>query len=255
MRGFRFRREVSGLDGSGAGSVDATPAAGTGLPARAAVPQRALGAAYDRITSTVDGLADADLLRPTRCRGWLVVDLLLHLVLDAQRALVALASPAVGPADVDAVSYWRSPDDPTEGRHATWVRRSAAAFDRPGGVVRLWTDTAPAAARAAASADPLGYLTTQGHVLAVPEFVATLVTEAVVHHLDLTVDLPDAPAPDPAGVAVAVATLDGLLSDEAIRPADWSDVDYLLKGTGRLPLTAHDRMVLGEAAGWFPLLG
>lgn len=233
---------------------------GLGAEKAAAVPvpaphQLALATTYGRVTATVEGLADADLLRPTRCRGWLVVDLLLHLVCDAQRALVALASPAAGPVDVDGVSYWRSPSDPDEGRHAIWVRRSAAAFDRPNGVVRLWTETAPAAVQAAGAADPQGFVATQGHVLAVPEFLATLVTEAVVHHLDLIVDLSNAPEPDPAGVAVAVATLDGLLSDEAIRPADWSDVDYVLKATGRLPLTAHDRLVLGEAAGWFPLLG
>ncbi|WP_318399901.1 maleylpyruvate isomerase N-terminal domain-containing protein [Plantactinospora sp. KLBMP9567] len=245
---------LDGVDAPRAAGGELSPAPGSEA-ARAAEPRRALGAAYDRITATIDGLADADLLRPTRCRGWFVVDLLLHLVLDAQRALVTLASPVVGPADVDGASYWLSPSDPDEGRHAAWVRRSAAAFDRPRGVVRLWTDTAPAAVRAAAAADPLGYLTTQGHVLAVPEFLATLVTEAVVHHLDLTVDLPGAPEPEPDGVAIAVATLDGLLSAEAIRPADWSDTDYLLKGTGRLPLTAHDRLVLGEAAGWFPLLG
>jgi len=40
-------------------------------------------------------------------------------------------------------------------------------------------------------------------------------------------------------------------------PAEWSDVDYLrlLKATGRLPLSGRDRLVLGEAAGWFPLFG
>ncbi|MEE6258421.1 maleylpyruvate isomerase N-terminal domain-containing protein [Plantactinospora sonchi] len=215
----------------------------------------ALAEAYALITATVVNLADTDLLRPTRCRGWLVVDLLFHLTLDAQRALVTLATPAAGPADVDGVSYWRTPVDPDEGRHATWVRRSAAAFDRPTGVVRLWTDTAPAAVRAAGLADPAGFVATQGHVLAVPEFLATLVTEAVVHHLDLTVDLPSPPEPDPAAVEIAVATLDGLLSDDAVRPADWSDLDYLLKATGRVPLTASDRLALGEAAGWFPLLG
>ncbi|GAB3966260.1 maleylpyruvate isomerase N-terminal domain-containing protein [Plantactinospora veratri] len=245
---------LDGVDASRTARGEVPGVAGSEA-SRAAGPQRALGAAYDLVTATVVDLADADLLRPTRCRGWLVVDLLLHLVLDAQRALVTLASPAVGPADVDGVSYWLSPSDPDEGRHAAWVRRSAAAFDRPRGVVRLWTDTAPAAVRAAAAADPLGYVSTQGHVLAVPEFLATLVTEAVVHHLDLTVDLPDAPGPEPEGVAIAVATLDGLLSAEAIRPPDWSDTDYLLKGTGRLPLSPHDRLVLGEAAGWFPLLG
>ncbi|WP_230688918.1 maleylpyruvate isomerase N-terminal domain-containing protein [Micromonospora sp. WMMC415] len=65
----------------------------------------ALAQAYDGITRIVVDLDDADLQRPTRCRGWLVADLLLHLVGDAQRALVALASPADGPPDVDDVSY------------------------------------------------------------------------------------------------------------------------------------------------------
>lgn len=119
------------------------------------------------------------------------------------------------------------------------VRRSAAAFDRPTGIVRLWRETAPAAVRAAASADPEGYVTTQGHVLRVPDFLATLTTEAVVHHLDLTPELPDAPPPDPLAVRVAVATMDGLLSDDTVRPTGWDDHEFLLKATGRLPLTGR----------------
>ncbi|MGK5737739.1 maleylpyruvate isomerase N-terminal domain-containing protein [Micromonospora sp. URMC 103] len=218
----------------------------------------ALAEAYQGITTVVADLTDADLQRPTRCRGWLVDDLLLHVLADAQRALVALASPAPGPADVDDVSYWQAApfDDGDAGAaHARWIRRSAAAFDRPSGVVRYWCDTAPAAVRAAAAADPSGFVATQGHVLRVPDFLATLTTEAVVHHLDLVVDLPDAPGPGPLATAVATATLDGLLSDEAVRPASWDDEEFLLKGTGRLPLTERDRRDLGEVAGWFPLLG
>ncbi|MFJ6150398.1 maleylpyruvate isomerase N-terminal domain-containing protein [Micromonospora profundi] len=223
-----------------------------------AIPQaEALAQAYDGITAVVDGLDDAGLQRPTRCRGWLVADLLLHVLGDAQRALVTLASPTSGPADSDDVSYWR--DFPADGadaaQHAWWVRRSAAAFDRPTGIVRLWTETAPAAVRAAASTDPEGYVSTQGHVLRVPDFLATLTTEAVVHHLDLTPDLPDAPPPGPLAVRVAVATMDGLLSDDTVRPTAWDDHDFLLKATGRLPLTDRDRLELGESAGWFPLLG
>jgi hypothetical protein len=49
--------------------------------------------------------------------------------------------------------------------------------------------------------------------------------------------------------------MDGLLSDDAVRPAGWTDEEYLLKATGRLPLTDADRTELGEVAGWFPLLG
>ncbi|MGW0213383.1 maleylpyruvate isomerase N-terminal domain-containing protein [Micromonospora chokoriensis] len=220
-------------------------------------PDEALAQAYAGITAVVDALDDSGLQRATRCHGWLVADLLLHVLGDAQRALVALASPVDGPADVDDVSYWR--DFPGGGdeavRHAWWVRRSAAAFDRPTGIVRLWRETAPAAVRAAASGNPQGYVTTQGHVLRVPDFFATLTTEAVVHHLDLIVDLPDAPPPGPLATRVAVATMDGLLSDDTVRPAAWSDHDYLLKATGRVPLTDRDRLELGESAGWFPLLG
>ncbi|MFI5834355.1 maleylpyruvate isomerase N-terminal domain-containing protein [Micromonospora sp. NPDC051300] len=219
----------------------------------------ALAQAYGGITAAVTPLDDAGLQRPTRCRGWVVADLLFHVLCDAQRALVALASPAPGPADVDDVSYWRAfssgDDDGAGAKHAWWARRSAAAFDRPTGVVRIWSDTAPAAARAAAAAHPDGYVTTQGHVLRVPDLLATLTTEAVVHHLDLVVDLPDAPRPAADPTRVAVTTMDGLLPDEAVRPAGWDDHEYLLKATGRVPLTDRDRFELGEAAGWVPLLG
>ncbi|SIN27369.1 maleylpyruvate isomerase N-terminal domain-containing protein [Micromonospora cremea] len=217
----------------------------------------ALAQAYDGITAVVDGRDDADLQGPTRCRGWLVADLLFHVLGDAQRALVALASPADGPADVDDVSYWRGfpSGGGDDARHAWWVRRSAAAFDLPSGIVRLWGETAPAAVRAAAAADPSGYVTTQGHVLRVADFLATLTTEAVVHHLDLTPELPGAPPPGPLAVRVAVATMDGLMSDDAVRPTAWDDHEFLLKATGRLPLTDRDRLELGESAGWFPLLG
>jgi hypothetical protein len=224
------------------------------------VPQHeALAQAYGGLTAVVTALDDADLQRGTRCRGWLVVDLLFHVLTDAQRALVALASPADGPADVDDVSYWRSfpPTDDSDGdaRHAWWVRRSAAAFIRPRGVVQVWTDTAPAAVRAAAAADPDAFVTTQGHVLRVRDLLASLTTEAVVHHLDLVPELPDAAPPAALPTRVAVATMDGLLSDEAVRPVGWDDHDYLLKAAGRVPLTDRDRLELGEAAGWFPLIG
>ncbi|GAA2216972.1 hypothetical protein ACFY2R_10175 [Micromonospora olivasterospora] len=114
---------------------------------------------------------------------------------------------------------------------------------------------APAAVRAAGAADPAGFVTTQGHVLCVPDLLATLTTEAVVHHLDLVVDLPDAVPPAELPVRVAVTALAGLLPDDAVRPADWDDREFLLKAAGRVPLTDSDRLALGDAAGWFPLIG
>jgi hypothetical protein len=118
----------------------------------------------------------------------------------------------------------------------------------------LWQETAPAAVRAAGRADPDGYIATQGHVLAVADFLTTLVTEAVIHHLDMTVHIPTAPGPEPHAVALATRTLDGLLGSAASRPDEWTAEEYLLKGTGRVPLSPRDRGALTEAAERFPLL-
>jgi hypothetical protein len=159
--------------------------------------------AYGGISDLAAGLSRADLLAFSRCHGWVVADVLFHLLCDAQRALVALASPAPGPPDRDFVSYWTGfvteADDSAPG--AWRVRRSAAAFLDGTGVVALWQETAPAAVRAAGSAVPDGHITTQGHVLAVPDFLTTLVTEAVIHHLDMTVELRSAPSPGPQAIA------------------------------------------------------
>ncbi len=208
----------------------------------------ALEAAYAGVTAVVAGLSDRDLLLPSGCRGWTVADLLLHVTGDAQRALVALHTPAVAPPDVDFVSYWRAFPGGSEelGPNVQWIRRSAAAFQRPSGIVGLWTDTAPAAAHAARTAEFAGFVGTQGHMLAVPDFLATLVTEAVIHHLDLVAELPGAPDPAAEAVRIAVATLAGLAGPAGL-PAHWSPLETLRKGTGREQPDVPDSR--------FPLLG
>jgi uncharacterized protein (TIGR03083 family) len=227
------------------------------LPAPAVVVS-ALDDAYSGITAIVASLDDLDLLLPSGCRGWSIADLLFHVTLDAQRALVALATPTDEPTDVDFVSYWRSfpgAGDPDAAlAHGQWVRRSAAAFVRPSGIVQRWTETAAAAAHAAATANPAGRIATQGHVLAVPDFLATLVTEAAIHHLDLVVSLPDAGDPAPDVIALALATLDGLAAPDGL-PAHWSEREALLKGSGREELDGADRRALDGRAEMFPLLG
>src|ERR1043165_8297243 len=66
----------------------------------------ALDAAYQNLTAAAGGLGEADLLRPSRCAGWAVADVLYHQLLDARRALRTFASPSDAPADCDDVSYW-----------------------------------------------------------------------------------------------------------------------------------------------------
>ena len=64
-------------------------------PAHAAALD-ALETGYRQVTDVVTGLGPAELMRPTGCAGWAVTDVLYHQLLDAQRALVAFATPAPG---------------------------------------------------------------------------------------------------------------------------------------------------------------
>jgi hypothetical protein len=225
----------------------------------------ALDAVYENLTVVAGRLGDADMMRPSRCAGWAVADVLYHQLLDARRALRTFASPADGPPDCNDVSYWAdyAPGGAGAGEgaapayaaesaaHARYVRIAAAAYP-PGTLAWEWSETA-AAARRAARACQHPAVTTQGHVLTVADFAATLAVEAAVHYLDLTVALPGAPAPDPASLALVRSVLDGLLG--APVPAAWDDVTAALKGTGREPLTEADRQGLGPLASRFPIFG
>ena len=66
-----------------------------------------LQATYRSLAALVTDLRPEEAWQPTGCAGWAVLDLTLHLVDDARRGLVALATPAEPPATSDAVAYWR----------------------------------------------------------------------------------------------------------------------------------------------------
>ncbi|MFD3400790.1 maleylpyruvate isomerase N-terminal domain-containing protein [Kribbella sp. NPDC058693] len=228
-------------------------------PERGALPlglAATLGRTYGRLTETVQGLSDADFERETRCPGMPVGPLLVHLLYDAERALIAFASPAVVEPDRDFVTYWKDFPPQPDG-DTSFVRGIAASYRKPGQLVQHWREVSEAAVRASA----LGLATkghrieTQGHVLRAVDFVATLVLEATVHHLDLTVGLPDAPEPDPEGLQVTARTLDGLFGPDAWDVIGWDTTTYVLKATGRVPLDENDLEMLGPHASRLPLLG
>jgi hypothetical protein len=223
--------------------------------------QRALAAVYDRIGEVASGLTDASAMLPSRCAGWTIADVLYHQLLDARRALITFATPSPHQPDVDAVSYWR-PFGPSSGdtaalgsagpaRHARHVRIVASAYTA-GQLAAEWRETSQAAVRAAVGCDHQN-VATQGHTLAKPDFIHTLVVEAAVHYLDMTVALPDAPAPDRSGLASVRQVLEGLAG--APLPAAWDDRTCALKGTGRLPVSATDQDELGRLAIALPLFG
>jgi hypothetical protein len=228
-------------------------------PERGALPlglAATLARAYGRLTDTVQRLSDADFHRETRCPGMPVGPLLVHLLYDAQRALIAFASPAVAEPDRDFVTYWQDfpPGRPSD---TGFVQAVAAAYRKPGMLVQHWREVSEAAGRAAAVglAEKGHRVETQGHVLAATDFVATLVVEATVHHLDLTLNLPGVPEPDPEALQVTARTLDGLFGPDAWDVIAWDTTTYILKATGREPLTDEDLDMLGEHAARLPLLG
>jgi hypothetical protein len=213
-----------------------------------------LGELYAAEAAAVRDRPEPDFGRPTRTE-WTVRELLFHQLLDAQRTLVALASPAEPgeEPDVDSVSYWRpfQPDSPWNDPHAEFVRVAASAYPSNAVLLDHFATTTEAAARAVAAADPAALVRTQGHVLTVADLASTLVVEAATHLLDLTVDLDGAPLPPAAALSEARRVLEALNGGPL--PARWDDTEAVLKGTGRTPLSDEDRAELG--AGWRPLLG
>ena len=126
----------------------------------------------------------------------------------------------------------------------------AASAYPPGTLARVWSETAAAAVRAARAATAAA-VATQGHVLRPVDFTAPR-RGAAVHYLDLTVNLPSAPAPDPPSLGLVRRVLDGLARTPLPRQLD--DASAAVKGTGRVPLTDADRALLGPLAERVPLL-
>jgi hypothetical protein len=212
----------------------------------------ALRIAYSDISTIASSLEEEDSWLPTRCIGWTVRDLLVHLLTDVQRALVALATPAAGPADRDAVTWWTGaePTDDPEFRELRGLRTIAGAWNLDD-LVRTFVETTRAVVALAGRTPPEALVASQGHVLQVVDLVTTLAVKAAVHHLDLVVEL-RRPGPRPEPLALVRCTLDTLLGWPA--PTEWPDERWALLGSGRVAPGGGERRALGTAAARLPLL-
>ena len=168
---------------------------------------------------------------PTLTSEWNAGELVFHLLLDAQRALVALAMTTDDQASVDEYTYWAAyrPDVGDGGAaHARFVQRATAAYDENGGLTALWRLTTHAAVRALRAAER--NVTTQGEVLTPADFASTLLVEATVHLLDLQAGRPG-PAVPPAALAWTRRVLEGI--EGGPLPVEWDDAEAVLRATGR----------------------
>lgn len=215
---------------------------------------RSFAPSWAALLSAVDGLSDDAFARPSGCRGWLVRDLVTHLVIDAQDVLITLATPTAAAATHDAITYWdvgREPpsgDDPLD----ALIVRLAAAYEEPWLLRHHFDDLGSAAGRAAELADPESRVTTQGQVLTAGDYLSAYVVESTLHHLDLIAHLEGVAGPPESGLSLSRTMLEriGRLSF----PVSFSDEDALLVGTGRRPVTPAEEHLLGDAHSSLPLV-
>ena len=204
--------------------------------------------------SAVAELPDEDFAKPSGCTGWLVRDLVCHLVIDAQDVLITLVTPAETEPTRNALTYWNVTTTPPTGEDPldALIVRLAAAYQEPGLLKFHLDDVGSAAGRAAALADPDLRVSTQDMVLTAADYLAAYVLEWTLHHLDLIAHLPDRAQPPAEGLARSREML-GKIAGAAF-PASWSDKDALLVGTGRRAPTDAEKAELGELTAKLPLV-
>ncbi|MEU0246490.1 maleylpyruvate isomerase N-terminal domain-containing protein [Streptomyces sp. NPDC006235] len=208
---------------------------------------------WTALRAAVAGLSDEDFARPSGCAGWLVRDLVCHLVIDAQDVLITLATPADGEPTRDALTYWEVSDTPPTGDDPldALTVRLAAAYGEPHLLTLHLDDVGSAAGRAAELADPGLRVGTRDEVLTVGDYLSTYVMEWTLHHLDLIAHLPHAAQPPAEGLTRSREMLEQIVGSAF--PPSFSDADALLVGTGRRAPTEAEREALGDLASKVPV--
>ncbi len=215
----------------------------------------ALGTETDRVAGFLDGLGRDDWQRPTRCPPLTVRELTVHAMRGAYRIVEFLAGPPVeDESQKDAVTYYRY--DPAEVGAGVVSRAKqesdgrAADADIASEWRSAWKDALDAARSAEADdpvvASPLG-------TLRLREYLRTRCVEVTIHAMDVRDALGLEPDPSPAGLEATSDVLRGLLGAD-LRPLGMDDLRFALVGTGRGPLTAAERELLGPLSDSFPLL-
>ncbi|MEU0932862.1 maleylpyruvate isomerase N-terminal domain-containing protein [Embleya sp. NPDC005971] len=208
---------------------------------------------WTALRAAVAELGDEDFVRPSGCAGWLVRDLVCHLVIDAQDVLITLVTPVDEEPTRDAVTYWAVSRTPPTGEDPldALIVRLAAAYREPGLLKFHLDDVGSAAGRAAGLVDRGLRVGTQDQVLTAGDYLDAYVLEWTLHHLDLIAHLPDAAEPPAEGLARTRAMVEKIAG--IAFPASFSDRDALLIGTGRRAATAAERAELGASAAELPL--
>jgi uncharacterized protein (TIGR03083 family) len=209
---------------------------------------------WTALRAAVAELDDADFARPSGCTGWLIRDLVCHLIIDAQDVLITLVTPSDAEPTRNDVTYWDIADSPPSGDDPldALTVRLAAAYEDPKLLKFHLDDVGSAAGRAAELVDPTIRVCTRGQVLTAADYLCAYILEWTLHHLDLIAHISTVTGPPEAGLARSRSMLETIAGTAL--PASLSDEDALLIGTGRCAPTAEQRVQLGRLAEKMPVI-
>jgi uncharacterized protein (TIGR03083 family) len=209
---------------------------------------------WGALGAAVSLVPDDDFARPSGCAGWLIQDLVSHLIIGAQDVLITLATPSDDPATHDAATYWdissrgSTGDDPLD----ALTVRLAAAYEDPSLLKHHFDDVGSAARRAAELADPASRVATQCQVLTAGDYLGAYVLEATLHHLDLIANLDDGEGPPASGLAWSRALLERISGVSF--PQTFSDEEVLVVATGRRVATDREKAYLDALEADLPVI-
>lgn len=183
--------------------------------------------------AAAESFTEYDLLGASRCHGWSRLDAVVHVRSGLEEMVGVCAAQVDDPPGRDAASYWETfasepDDDPVP--HILWMRRTAAAYNRPSSALRHLRDVV-ATAHLVLGRMPDHPVLFQGRTMTSGDFLATWVVELAVHHLDLG---EGAGRPTDGSLHVIRRTVEAIADVDL--PAEWSDDEAVLISLGREPL-------------------
>ncbi|MGX9791842.1 maleylpyruvate isomerase N-terminal domain-containing protein [Mycobacterium sp. MMS18-G62] len=210
--------------------------------------------AWAALCAAVADLPDEDFARPSGCSGWLVRDLVCHLIIDAQDVLITLVTPADTEPTRNAITYWHVTREPPSGDDPldALIVRLAAAYEEPRLLKFHLDDVGAAAGRAAELSDPDMRVRTRDEVLTAGDYLCAYVVEWTLHHLDLIAHLPGVQGPPAQSLTRSREMLEQIA--HSAFPSSFSDKDALLVATGRRTPTDAETAALGELAAKLPFV-
>jgi uncharacterized protein (TIGR03083 family) len=218
----------------------------------------ALQALGDECRALCDVLATvgaADLGTVTNCPPWTLRELVVHIGESIHVGDEPFAPAAPDVPAVSAAAYYRRPERATpeyRWRNVEGARTRAGAVPRP---VSWLAEVVGRCTHALSGQNPDRVVVVPGRgPMRLSAWTVTRVVSVAAHGLDVAITLGREPWTTPTAARVMRPVFDDLLGGPPPAGLAWDDRTLLATATGRRPVSADDRAVLGPLAARFPLL-